>query len=154
MSLFVAALQVFPVAKVQAGDQQIAPGPKDRCAVCGMFVAKYPNWIAVVVFRGGERVYFDGPKDMFRYVHSPEKYGSRSGKQDISAILVKDYYTLEQIPARQAFFVAGSDVLGPMGRELIPLKGKKEAETFLSDHQGRKIFSFDQVTPSVLAELE
>ncbi len=45
----------------------VKPGPRDRCPVCGMFVSKYPNWIAQIEFKDGSREFFDGPKDMFRY---------------------------------------------------------------------------------------
>ncbi len=27
----------------------IKPSPKDKCPVCGMFVAKYPKWVAEIV---------------------------------------------------------------------------------------------------------
>jgi len=35
--------------------------------------------------------------------------------------------------------VTGSDVLGPMGEELVPIAGKQAAETFLRDHGGSGI---------------
>ena len=44
------------------------PGPGDTCPVCGMFVAKYPEWIATIVFGDGTAVHFDGAKDMFKYL--------------------------------------------------------------------------------------
>lgn len=152
-AVFAVVLCVVPVAAVYAADPQMTPGPKDHCAVCGMFVAKYKNWISVVVLRDGTKAYFDGPKDMFRYIHDPSKYDRKVKKDDIASIFVKDYYTMALFPAKEAFFVIGSDVLGPMGHELVPLKGKKAAETFLADHRGNKILTFDQITPSVLAEL-
>ncbi|NCU21908.1 hypothetical protein EOM89_14700, partial [Candidatus Falkowbacteria bacterium] len=44
------------------------PGPRDTCPVCGMFVARYPEWIATVVFADGMAFHFDGPKDFFKFV--------------------------------------------------------------------------------------
>ncbi|MGQ9653410.1 MAG: nitrous oxide reductase accessory protein NosL, partial [Thermodesulfobacteriota bacterium] len=38
----------------------LRPGPKDKCPVCGMFVAKYPDWTAQVLFKDGRSVFFDG----------------------------------------------------------------------------------------------
>ena len=32
-----------------------APGPRDICQVCGMFVAKYPDWIATILFADGHK---------------------------------------------------------------------------------------------------
>ncbi len=31
----------------------ITPKPTDKCPVCGMFVSKYPDWVAQVVYRDG-----------------------------------------------------------------------------------------------------
>jgi len=45
------------------------PGARDLCPVCGMVVAKYPNWIASVVWRDGHAHHFDGAKDMFKFLH-------------------------------------------------------------------------------------
>ena len=53
------------------------PSAKDKCPVCGMFVAKYPDWLAAVRFRDGSHVFFDGAKDMFKYLHDPEEIRSR-----------------------------------------------------------------------------
>ena len=44
------------------------PGRNDTCPVCGMFVAKYPAWIATILFEGGRAYHFDGTKDLFKYL--------------------------------------------------------------------------------------
>ena len=74
--------------------------------------------------------------------------------EDISAIGVTEYYGLTLIDARQAFYVTGSDVLGPMGHELIPLASRAEAEEFMTDHKGRLVLQFDQVTQEMLMMLD
>ena len=48
----------------------------------------------------------------------------------------------------------GSDVLGPMGHELVPLATRADAEDFVKDHKGRRILRFDDVTAEVLAQLD
>ena len=69
---------VAAVAAVATGAAEEAPvpGPKDRCGVCGMYVAMYPQWIASIRFDDGPTVFFDGPKDMFRFLHDPGRYVS------------------------------------------------------------------------------
>ncbi|OHB28572.1 MAG: hypothetical protein A2X84_03600 [Desulfuromonadaceae bacterium GWC2_58_13] len=119
------------------------PGPKDRCAVCGMFVAPYPNWVAVIQFEDGTNAYFDGPKDMFIYYFDFEKFRPASKIADISNIYVTEYYTTRLMKAEEVFFVTGSDILGPMGNELVPVQGLEQAKTFLRDHDGKKIMQFD-----------
>ncbi len=46
----------------------------------------------------------------------------------------------------------GSDVQGPMGRDLVPVQGREAAERFARDHQGR-VLGFDEVTAAVVDEL-
>ena len=142
------------LALTSFSDEQMKPSEKDRCPVCGMYPDQYPNWIASVTFRDGKRVFFDGPKDLFRYYLDLAKYEKEQTKEDLSEIQVTDYYSTKPIPARQAFYVIGSNVRGPMGKDLVPMKEKAQAETFLKDHNGEKILDFDEVTSSVLSELK
>ena len=108
-------------------------GKKDLCPVCGMFVHKYPNWIGQIVFNDKTFAFFDGPKDMFKYYFDLKKYNPKKKMGDIEGIWVTDYYTIRPIDAKTAFYVVGSDLLGPMGRELIPHINAKAAENFLKD---------------------
>ncbi len=113
-----------------------------------MFVAKYDRWLAQVVLADGGHRFFDGPKDLFRYYLNPEQYDKGIVREQIKEIYVTDYYSTKRINAKEALFVIGSDVMGPMGPELVPIMGKVKAETFRKDHQGRRILSFDEVTLS------
>jgi nitrous oxide reductase accessory protein NosL len=143
-----------------AGSAQAAQKPsttppaKAKCPVCGMFVAKYPDWVASITFRDSTSVYFDGPKDLFTFYLDPGKYGPARKQTDIADIHVKDYYSLAIIDGRQAYYVIGGNVLGPMGKELVPFAGKDDAEGFMHDHRGAKILRFAEITRLVLKGLE
>jgi len=143
-AVFAFAIFMCGVCGATAGAKPQSPGPNDRCAVCGMFVQKYHNWIATIVFEDGSQVFFDGPKDLFRYILDLEKYKAQGRK--ISEVFVTDYYRVRFINAKTAHFVLGSDVMGPMGGELIPLEKREEAETFALDHGGQEILGFDDIT--------
>lgn len=130
------------------------PTVKDKCPVCGMFVAKYPDWLTAVQLGDGSYVYFDGAKDMFKYLHDPKKYTPAGKREAIRAVLVMDYYSLSWIDARKAWYVVGSDVYGPMGRELIPLEKEADAREFMKDHKGLKIIRFSEATPEVIRTLD
>jgi copper chaperone NosL len=130
------------------------PSARDKCPVCGMFVAKYPDWTAAVRFRDGSHVYTDGAKDMFKYLHDLKKYDPARKSEDIQAVWVMDYYGLSWIDARNAWYVLGSDVYGPMGKELIPLEKKADAEEFMKDHKGMQIVRFSDVTREVIKNLD
>ncbi|MCP3874472.1 MAG: nitrous oxide reductase accessory protein NosL [Desulfobacteraceae bacterium] len=127
---------------------------KDRCVVCGMFVHPYQKWITQIQFKDGSYRSFDGMKCMCRFVNNPGKYESSKKKQDIQLILVRDYYTLKFIRHDKAFYVVGSDVLGPMGHELIPFDSKRNADIFSADHNGLKILQFNQINAELLDKLD
>ena len=46
----------------------------DKCPVCGMFVAKYPDFVDQIVFKDGTHAFFDGVKDMMKYYFDLPKY--------------------------------------------------------------------------------
>jgi nitrous oxide reductase accessory protein NosL len=130
------------------------PAPRDLCPVCGMVVSKYPAWIGTVVYKDGHAHHFDGAKDLFKYLFDVSRYVKGHRVQDIVRIGVTEYYAVKRIDARIAWYVIGSDVLGPMGRELIPLASRADAEEFLHDHQGKRILRFEEVTRAVIDRLD
>lgn len=130
------------------------PKPTDTCPVCGMFVAKYPAWVATVLYKDGHAHQFDGAKDLFKYLLDMPKWAPGHRVEDIETIGVTEYYGLNRIDANEAYYVIGSDVLGPMGHELIPLDTKEDAEEFLQDHTGTVILRFNQVSLELLQKLD
>lgn len=154
--LFVALLfSLWAVLAAAQGEVAIPkPGAKDLCPVCGMLVSKYPNWVAVALYRDGHAHYFDGAKDLFKYLQEYPKYAPGHRKEDLAGLYVTEFYGLAKIDAKKAFYVTGSDVLGPMGHELVPLETRADAEEFLKDHKGRKIYTFDQVTVEIVTKVD
>jgi copper chaperone NosL len=132
----------------------VKPPRNVKCPVCGMFVAKYPDWVGQIHFKDGGVEFFDGAKDLFKYYFDMKKYRSVRIQKDVAAIYVTEYYDVRAIDANKAFFVVGSDVYGPMGRELIPLATREDAEVFLKDHKGRLILRFEDITPKLIATLD
>lgn len=130
------------------------PGPKDTCPVCGMLVAKYPHWVATIVYKDGHAHFFDGAKDMFKFWFDPPKYAPHHSREMITRITVTDYYNLQPIDAKAAFYVIGSDVLGPMGHEFVPLASQADAEEFMKEHKGKRILRFDEVDKGLPFKLD
>jgi len=118
---------------------------KERCPVCGMFVAKYQPWITQVFLSDGKVFMFDGAKDMLAFFFEPQKYGAKSEAKP-GDIWVKDYYSQDWINGRECYYVIGSDVYGPMGHEFIPFSSIEAAENFKKDHHGKKILKFNEIT--------
>lgn len=130
----------------KATSSQMIFVPKNaKCPVCGMFVAKYPKWVAK--FEGHRTHYFDGVKDMMKFIFA----------NNIKAELVKpdvtDYYTVSGIKALDAFYVVGSNVYGPMGNELIPFSNMKKAKKFATNHGGN-IYKFQEITKEIVDSLD
>ena len=151
------ALWVAPQAGLAADGVPVSvprPGQMDLCPVCGMIVSKYPNWIATVVWKNGHAHHFDGAKDMFKFLQALPKYAPGHKPDEIRFIAVTDFYNVEKIEARKALYVMGSDVMGPMGLELVPLATRADAEDFLKDHKGKRILRYDEVTPEIITKVD
>ena len=119
-----------------------------------MLVAKYPAWVAALRLRSGEVYYFDGAKDLFKFLVDLPGRAPGKRREDVGDILVTEFYGLRRIDAAQAFFVIGSDVLGPMGHEPVPLASRADAAEFLRDHKGRRILQAGDLTADLLARLD
>ena len=118
----------------------------EKCPVCGMFLYKYPRWVSMIEYNDGKKLYFDGMKDLMKYYFEHKK--------GVKLMLTQGYYTQETIAVKDAFFVIGSDVYGPMGNELVAFKDKERAKNFLFDHHGREILTFDAITPQTVYKLD
>ena len=124
------------------------------CPVCGMFVAPYPDFVAEILFKDGSYVVFDGMKDMMKYYSDMKKYEKVRNPSDIKAIYVTDYYSLSFVDGYAAFYVLGSDVYGPMGREFIPFGKEAEARQFMNDHQGKALLKFGEITREMIEKMD
>jgi copper chaperone NosL len=137
------------------GDRKpIKPSPKDKCPVCGMFVAKYPDFLAEILFKDGSSAFFDGTKDMFKYYFNLKKYQPSKNSSDIDSIYVTNYYDLTLTDGLSAYYVLGGDIYGPMGRELIPFEKEADAKEFMKDHQGKSILRFKEITYETVKSLD
>jgi copper chaperone NosL len=126
----------------------------DKCPVCGMFIYKYPDFIAQVVFQDETVHFFDGSKDMFKYLFAIDKYTPGKKSSGIASMYVTEYYRLTPIDAQKAYYVMGSDVYGPMGKELIPFEKKSDADEFLKDHHGKMMLRYQDITSLLIMGLE
>lgn len=122
------------------------PASKDKCPVCGMFVAKYPDFASQIHFKDGTVYHFDGAKDLVKYYQNSSRYMPGKKTADVAAVYVTSYYSLFPIDGLSAWYVSGSNINGPMGRELIPFAKEAEAKEFKRDHAGKAILRFKEVT--------
>ena len=116
-----------------------------------MFIYTYPRWAAQIFYKHNDHIHhlsFDVVKDLMKFYFDPSKWGKYPAnfRQNITKIVVTDYYSQEAIDATKAYYVIGSNIYGPMGNELIPFKNYEDAKVFKKDHFGTKILQFDKIT--------
>ncbi len=114
---------------------------EDRCSYCGMKVKPDSAWR--VVDRTNQRS-FDTPRCAF---------GAKlEGKEKVGALELVDYYDREPRPSADLVYVAGSDVIGPMGPDLVPVKPAM-VDKFTKDHGKKAVYREAEITPQVLKSL-
>ncbi len=128
------------------------PGEQDRCPVCAMVPAKRPKSAAAVELKDGTTYYFCGTGCMIRSWRHPEVYLGTTTDQ-LGRPVVQEYFDGQPIDARSATWVAGSDVIGPMGPALVPLKSPEDAATFEERHGGEHRFALEELTDARWTEI-
>jgi copper chaperone NosL len=139
---------------VSAQVRQPLVSTTDKCPVCGKIVAQYPNFVAQIVFKDGTYALFDGVKHLMKYYFNLPKYNPAKTPADIAAIFVSDYYSLKAIDGFKAWYVVGSDVYGPNGKELIPFQDESAARKFNHDHKGKGVVQFTDISSDLVKTLD
>lgn len=110
-----------------------------RCASCGMVLDPSSRWYAEIELHG-QLQGFDTPKCALRHL---------LGKGPRGTLLVRGYYEQQRMPGAALLFVEGSDVLGPMGADLVPVEPRLEPK-FRAEHQARRSYRLDQLTLAIV----
>jgi copper chaperone NosL len=117
----------------------------EHCAHCGMTIAEGSGFTAGATDAAGHAVFFDSPKCLFRWL-------GQTGGAGATGAWVTEYFTRARTSIDDALYVLGSDVSGPMGRDLVPVTPRERADHFASSHGGR-VLSRAEVTPEVVEGL-
>jgi nitrous oxide reductase accessory protein NosL len=135
---------VLLVIALAACSSETEAEQRTRCALCGMNVSATSRWRAGARAEDGATLAFDTPKCLFRY---------RDQRGPVRDAWVIEYYAQERRGVERLFYVLGSDVEGPMGRDLVPIEGRENAERFSRDHHGQRVLAYDEVTREVVGTL-
>ena len=134
----------LPANTAPGADGRLQIDPADRCPVCAMFPARRPDAAAAMTFTNGEAFYFCSNGCLLRSWLRPDVYLGRPAAT-IDRLIVLDYFSGRPIDARTATWVAGSDVVGPMGPAIVALGDPGQLGTFKRRHGSRTVFTFDQL---------
>ncbi|WP_457606043.1 nitrous oxide reductase accessory protein NosL [Nitratifractor sp.] len=111
-------------------------------------IDKHPKFEAAIELKNGKRIRFASVKSMMNFYYHPEKYpgyGVSPDGHQIDKLYVRDYLDGKELPAKQAWYVFGSRLVGPHGDDLIPLASKTRAELFVKRFGGTRILSYDEL---------
>ncbi|MFK5976289.1 MAG: nitrous oxide reductase accessory protein NosL [Sulfurovum sp.] len=113
-------------------------------------IYKHPNWVAKIELTDGKNIFFSSPKSMFEFYYRPANWSflnlNLKSEKDFKQILVTDFNTLKPINAKGAFFVYGTNATSPAGDDLVAFSSYDKAEKFSKAHNGKRIFSFKEVS--------
>jgi len=125
-----------------AGEMRI--GPEDRCPVCAMLPMRYPRFAAAIELQEGHTFYFCSPGCMLNAWRHPAIFlGARPAQLERPMVL--EYLSGQALDARTVIWVSGSDVIGPMGPALVPLKDATHLTAFRRRHGAKHVFRLDEL---------
>ncbi|MDT8990746.1 nitrous oxide reductase accessory protein NosL [Curvibacter sp. APW13] len=127
------------------------PIPADaRCPVCGMFPARKPEWAAQLIFANGDTQFFDSPLTLLVYLHDVGRFAPGRSAAEVQSVWVTDGGTRRWIDAKAAFYVHGSDALGPMRAGNLPPFATEVAAQAFAQRRGGQVLRADALTPTLL----
>ena len=126
-----------------SGGMQISSS--DRCPVCAMQVSKHKKFACAVQLMNGNTFYFCSTGCMIRSWMHPDIFLG-AAKAELKRSVVQDYFTGEQVPGQSVHWVAGSDVIGPMGPALVPIKNEQHLDVFKKRHGAKAVFRLSEMT--------
>lgn len=125
-----------------SGRMHISDG--DRCPVCAMNVQAHRKFASAIELMDGRTFYFCGTGCMIRTWMHPEVF-LNAPKADLNRCWVQDYFSGEHVDGSSVIWVAGSDVVGPMGPALVPLKSEKDLAAFKARHGAKTTFRLNEM---------
>jgi nitrous oxide reductase accessory protein NosL len=140
-------LMLFLLASIGAPNSIFAQ-PKEieankTCPLCGMYPARYPRFHCRIAFEDGSYEAFDSAVGLLVYVLFPENTGIKVKR--IAGTYFKDYLKETWLEADKAFFVVGSEIMGPMGIEFLPVDSEQAAEELKEQEKGQEIIPFKEI---------
>jgi len=127
--------------------------PDARCPVCGMYPARAPDWAAQVIFENGDAQFFDSPLSFFMYLQDVKRYSPGRSVAQIRARYVTDGTSKRWISADTAWYVHGSNALGPMRAGNLPAFFSREDALQFTRQRGGQVLEFGDVSQDLIQPL-
>jgi nitrous oxide reductase accessory protein NosL len=145
----------------------------DACDVCGMVIPNHPGPTTEIFYPGrspsdhDNPARFDSTWEAFQYDFDRQDEGWERAVMYVTDYSAVNYDVFEEggdrlvsthpqadsfVRAAGVTFVAGSEVKGAMGRDLIAFSEQGDAESF-GDEYGGELVTVGEVTPELIAQL-
>lgn len=130
------------------------PVPADaRCPVCGMFPARNPRWAAQVLYTDHAVHYFDSPVNLMLFLDNVGRYSPGRNAASIQSRWVTDAVSSQWIALEKAWFVHGSEVMGPMRSPDLPAFASQQDAQRFAAKRGGQVLTLAQLTPDIVQSL-
>jgi nitrous oxide reductase accessory protein NosL len=133
-----------PAKKALGADGQMHLDAEDHCPVCGMTVGPERKFASAMQLKDGTTYHFCGTGCMLKGWLHPEVFLGKDRAQ-VKRAVTPEYFEGAYIDAGAAWWVAGSDVRGPMGAVIVPLKSEDDVKTFQQRHGGGEVFRLKEL---------
>ena len=134
--------------------EQPRPIPADaRCPVCGMYPSRSPQWAAQVLYRDGHVHFVDSPIDLFQLMRDVPRHRAGHTTADILSTWVTDAPSGQWIATEKAWYVHGSDALGPMRMGDLPAFASRSAALAFARQRGGQLIEHGAITQTLIKSL-
>ncbi len=123
------------------------PGPEARCPVCGMYPARYPQHRSQLSTADGKRYHFCSSQCLIAFQANPKQYVKDAAKTKSIWVTVFPDGGYEY--GMGLYYLVGSSILGPMGKEALPYRSKVAADKAASENGG-KVVRFKALNPALV----
>ncbi|MDJ0781431.1 MAG: nitrous oxide reductase accessory protein NosL [Desulfosarcinaceae bacterium] len=120
----------------------------DTCPVCAMRPAKWAKFAAAIELTDERTYYFCSNGCMLRAWRHPERFLNAAPKDRLRPI-AQTFFSGRSMDGREVIWVAGSEVMGPMGPAIVALESPGMANAFQERHGGRLQFKLDEMTDAL-----
>ncbi len=126
-----------------SGPPEISYG-RDICIECNMIISE-PRFAAAYRLDDGEAKAFDGIGELVKHAQKHNEFDR------IAFAWAHDYYTEDWILVESAHFVAGEDVVTPMGHGIVAFATMEDAMAFAAE-RGASVLHWDEVATLPLSD--
>ena len=154
---FQMATEQLPMARKKIAEKRIKTGKivlpteNDRCQVCGMMPARFPDFRSQILTKDKRTIHFCSTSCLIKFKTDPLKYMDPVPQTMMTWVTVFPDGTFDY--AGGLYYVVGSPQMGSMGPEALPFRERATAQAFAGKNGGT-VVTFDELTPEKIGSMK